>query len=210
MSSIKIIQPHSFIHPSFNQDDRLSPAVVGGNTEVSQRLTDTLIKAFELSACSQGTMNNFLFGNDRYSYYETIGGGAGAGPGFNGRSAIHQHMTNTKITDPEELELRYPVLLKEFSIRKGSGGKGNFHGGHGINRVIQFLEAMTVTILAQHRVVAPYGLHGGQAGACGTQYLLRQGKKIKLTANVSYEVLSGDELSIHTPEGGGGGERNVD
>ena len=210
MRSIKIIQPHSFIHPTFNQDDRLSPAVVGGNTEVSQRLTDTLIKAFGLSACSQGTMNNFLFGNDRYSYYETIGGGAGAGPGFNGRSAIHQHMTNTKITDPEELELRYPVLLKEFSIRKGSGGKGNFHGGHGINRVIQFLEAMTVTILAQHRVVAPYGLHGGQAGACGTQYLLRQGKKIKLTANESFEVLSGDELSIHTPGGGGWGERNVD
>jgi len=207
MSNIKNFQPNSFIHPTFNCDDRLSPAVVGGNTEVSQRLTDTLIKAFELSACGQGTMNNFLFGNDRYSYYETIGGGAGAGPGFNGRSAIHQHMTNTKITDPEELELRYPVLLKEFSIRSGSGGKGKFTGGHGITRVIQFLEAMTVTILAQHRLVAPYGLQGGQAGSCGTQYLLRKGKKIKLTASESFEVVPGDELSIHTPGGGGWGRR---
>lgn len=207
MKNIKIIQPNSFIHPVFNKDDRLSPAVVGGNTEVSQRLTDTLIKAFELAACGQGTMNNFLFGNERYSYYETIGGGAGAGPGYNGRSAIHQHMTNTKITDPEELELRYPVRLNEFSIRKGSGGQGRFKGGDGITRVIQFLQAMTITILAQHRVVAPYGLQGGQAGACGAQHLLRKGKKIKLTANESFEVFPGDELSIHTPGGGGWGPK---
>jgi len=207
--NIKIINPKSFIHPEFDKNDQLSPAVVGGNTEVSQRLTDTLIKAFEFSACSQGTMNNFLFGNDRYSYYETIGGGAGAGPGFNGRSAIQQHMTNTKITDPEELELRYPVILKEFSIRQNSGGPGKFKGGNGITRVIQFLEAMTVTILAQHRIEAPFGIQGGQAGACGEQYLMRKGKKINLAASESFEVLPGDELYINTPGGGGWGLKRM-
>jgi len=179
--------------------------VVGGNTEVSQRLTDCLIKAFGLAACSQGTMNNFLFGNKKYTYYETIGGGTGAGPGFDGRSAIHQHMTNTKITDPEELEWRYPVRLEKFEIRRGSGGSGQWRGGNGICRQIRFLESVTVTILAQHRKEKPYGMEGGFPGKCGKEILFSKGQASVLNSNQSFEVEAGDRLRIETPGGGGWG-----
>ena len=132
MEQVEIILPKSFLNPDFEDDPHLCPAVVGGNTDISQRLVDTLLKALQLSACSQGTMNNLLFGNDSFGYYETICGGTGAGPGFHGRSAVHQHMTNTRITDPEDLEFRFPVRLNRFEIRKHSGGHGHWKGGDGI------------------------------------------------------------------------------
>ena len=144
-----------------------NPAVVGGNVETSQRLTDTLLKALGILACGQGTMNNTLFGNDTFGYYETICGGAGAGDGFNGADATHTHMTNTRITDPEIMELRYPVRLEEFSIRKNSGGSGRFKGGNGIVRRITFLAHVELSILSQHRHVAPFGLQGGKNGKKG-------------------------------------------
>ncbi|MEP7323021.1 MAG: hydantoinase B/oxoprolinase family protein [Saprospiraceae bacterium] len=204
---IKVILPDSFINPVFSDDPLHCPAVVGGNTEVSQRLTDTLIKAFKLAACSQGTMNNFLFGNDRYSYYETIGGGVGAGPGYDGRSAIHQHMTNTKITDPEELELRYPVFLDLFEIRKHSGGIGKYKGGDGIRRQLTFQEPMTVTILAQHRVQKPFGSNGGGSGKTGKQFYISSGISKSIQANEVIEVKAGDSIKIETPGGGGWGKK---
>ena len=208
MKNVKIILPdNSFLHPDFSDDPLLCPAVVGGNTEVSQRLVDTLLKAFGLAACSQGTMNNFLFGNKNFGYYETIGGGAGAGNGFNGRSAVHQHMTNTRITDPEQLERKYPVRLLEFGIRKNSGGKGKFQGGDGIIRKIQFLEPLQVTLLGQHRKYAPYGLNGGEDGKCGEHTLLSDHVASKLPGICSFEVQNNDILIIETPGGGGFGTR---
>lgn len=205
MEHVQIILPeNSFLHPVFPNDPSQCPAVVGGNTEVSQRLVDTLLKALGLAACSQGTMNNFLFGNDRFGYYETISGGVGAGPGFDGRSAVHQHMTNTRITDPEELEWRYPVRLHRFAIRHGSGGQGQWHGGDGIIREVEFLEPVEITILSQHRVQAPYGLNGGQPGATGQQYLVRaNGETEPLAATDSKVVDQGDRIVIETPGGGG-------
>ena len=128
----------SILNPNFPVDPKKCPAVVGGNTEVSQRLVDTLLKAFQLVACSQGTMNNFLFGNKQFGYYETICGGTGAGRGFNGAHAVHQHMTNTQITDAEILEYRYPVKLLRFSIRPLSGGHGEWNGGNGVIRKFEF------------------------------------------------------------------------
>ena len=147
---IKTILPNGLLNPPYEDLESKEPAVVGGNTEVSQRLTDTLLKAFELAACSQGTMNNLLFGNENFGYYETICGGVGAGPGFHGADAVHQHMTNTRITDPEIMELRYPVRLLEFKVCQNSGGLGKFNGGNGIVRKLQFMEDVTLTVLLQH------------------------------------------------------------
>lgn len=209
MQKVRIQLPTSFLHPDFSNDDWQNPAVVGGNTEVSQRLVDTLLKAFSLAACSQGTMNNFLFGNERFGYYETIGGGTGAGEGFPGRSAVHQHMTNTKITDTEELELRYPVRLHQFSIRQNSGGEGEWRGGDGIIRAIEFLEDLDITILSQHRKEAPYGLENGEAGMTGKQTLLRKNGTSQILSGIASErVESGDQLMIETPGGGGFGKRD--
>jgi 5-oxoprolinase (ATP-hydrolysing) len=206
MKNTEIILPeNSFLNPDFSDDPLRCPAVVGGNTEVSQRLVDTLLKAFGVVACSQGTMNNFLFGNKNFGYYETIGGGAGAGQGFDGRSAVHQHMTNTRITDPEQLERKYPVRLLEFGIRKGSGGFGQFRGGDGIVRSIQFLEPLQVTLLGQHRNEAPYGLQGGSPGLCGKHTLTSSNTTSVLSGICSFEVIPGDILTIETPGGGGFG-----
>jgi len=206
MKNVQIILPdNSFLHPDFSDDPFKCPAVVGGNTEVSQRLVDTLLKAFELAACSQGTMNNFLFGNKDFGYYETIGGGVGAGPDFKGRSAVHQHMTNTRITDPEQLERKYPVRLLEFGIRKNSGGDGKFDGGDGIIRKVEFLENLQVTILGQHRKYAPYGLYGGQDGKPGRHTLKSNHISTELPGICSLEVQKGDILTIETPGGGGYG-----
>jgi len=209
MQNVNIKLPAgSFLHPVFTDDPHACPAVVGGNTEVSQRLVDTLLKALNLAACSQGTMNNFLFGNDRFGYYETIGGGTGAGEGFAGRSGIHQHMTNTRITDPEELEFRYPVRLRRFSLRPGSGGAGRWQGGDGIIREMEFLEPMEVTLLSQHRKVSPYGMQGGEPGKTGRQLLIRQdGSTSELNGVDSVEVQAGDRIVIETPGGGGWGKR---
>lgn len=208
MKHVEIILPkNSFISPDFPDNPDLCPAVVGGNTEVSQRLTDTLLKAFGLAACSQGTMNNFLFGNDSFGYYETIGGGTGAGNGFHGRSAVHQHMTNTKITDLEEMEFRYPVRLWNFGIRGNSGGKGKFRGGDGIIREVEFLEKMDITILGQHRKNAPYGLNGGQEGKRGQQVIIRKDGTVELLEHIDKtSVNQGDRIRIETPGGGGFGE----
>jgi 5-oxoprolinase (ATP-hydrolysing) len=208
MQRVRIhLPPDCFLHPSFDDDPRTCPAVVGGNTEVSQRLVDTLLRALGLAACSQGTMNNFLFGNARFGYYETIGGGAGAGPGFDGRSGVHQHMTNTRITDSEEFEFRYPVRLHRFALRSGSGGRGRHAGGDGIVREIEFLEPMEVTLLSQHRVERPYGMAGGEPGAAGRQYAVRKdGSQEALNGIDSISAQPGDRIVIETPGGGGWGK----
>ncbi len=206
MKNVEIQLPkNSFLHPDFSDDPQHCPAVVGGNTEVSQRLVDTLLKAFGLAACSQGTMNNFLFGNDQFGYYETIGGGVGAGKTFPGRSAVHQHMTNTRITDPEQLERKYPVRLLEFGVRKNSGGKGQFKGGDGIVRKVEFLAPLQVTLLGQHRRSAPYGLNGGANGQCGKHTLVSGQVVRELPGISSLMVEAGDILTIETPGGGGFG-----
>lgn len=208
---VRIVLPEgTLLMPKFEDDGQFCPAVVGGNTEVSQRLTDALLKALGLAACSQGTMNNFLFGDDRFGYYETIGGGAGAGEGFAGRSAVHQHMTNTRITDPEELELRYPVRLRQFGIRRGSGGSGRWSGGDGIIREFEFLKPVKITLLTQHRREAPYGMNGGQAGAPGQQFLIREdGTEVPLEGITSLSVQAGQRIRMETPGGGGWGHREV-
>jgi 5-oxoprolinase (ATP-hydrolysing) len=181
--------------------------VVGGNVETSQRLVDTLIKALGLAACSQGTMNNLLFGNARFGYYETVCGGAGAGPGFPGASAVHTHMTNTRITDPEVVEHRYPVRLERFGIRRGSGGEGRWPGGDGAVRELTFLEPMSLSLLTQHRVEAPFGLAGGGPGRPGRQTLVRASGEVEELASVDgREVGPGDRLVLETPGGGGCGE----
>ena len=203
LQGVSVRLPAGLLNPDFN--NLLLPAVVGGNTEVSQRLTDTLLKALGLAACGQGTMNNFLFGNDRFGYYETIGGGAGAGKGFSGASAVHQHMTNTRITDPELMEWRYPVRVDEFSVRRGSGGKGRWSGGDGIVRQIRFLEPAIVNVLTQHRVQKPYGLNGGQPGKPGAQYLVRDEGKRRLNGTDTVAVSPGEAIRIETPGGGGYG-----
>ncbi len=212
MIPVEFILPESsFLNPVFPDDSTNCPAVVGGNTEVSQRLVDTLLKALGLAACSQGTMNNFLFGSDssttrNFGYYETIGGGAGATEGADGRSAVHQHMTNTKLTDPEELERRYPVRLHKFSIRDGSGGKGRWRGGDGIVREIEILEPVQATLLSQHRIVAPYGLNGGEPGALGQQTLINvDGQEQDLPGIFTRPMQPGERIRIETPGGGGAG-----
>ena len=212
MAPVSLILPESsFLNPVFPDDAGECPAVVGGNTEVSQRLVDTLLKALGLAACSYGTMNNFLFGqSSRFGYYETIGGGAGATDGADGRSAVHQHMTNTRLTDPEELERRYPVRLHHFGIRRGSGGGGRWRGGDGIVREIEFLQPVQVTLLSQHRRVAPYGLNGGQPGTVGQQTLIRaDGREEPLPGIFTRAVQPGERIRIETPGGGGVGHSFV-
>lgn len=206
MDQVIVTLPTGLLNPDFSIAPQ--PAVVGGNTEVSQRLTDTLLKAFGLAACSQGTMNNFLFGNERFGYYETICGGTGAGPGFDGASAVHQHMTNTRITDPELLELRYPIRLIRFVVRKNSGGKGKWTGGDGVIREFQFLETLEINILSQHRKEKPYGLKEGMPGKIGAQHVVRKEGVIEALRGMdSTKVAPGDRLIIETPGGGGFGAR---
>jgi 5-oxoprolinase (ATP-hydrolysing) len=181
-------------------------AVVAGNTEVSQATCNALFGALGTMASSQATMNNFLFGDATRQYYETICGGTGAGPGFDGTDAVHSHMTNTRMTDPEVLELRYPVVLEEFSIRRGSGGAGKWHGGNGARRRIRFLEPMTAVIVSSRRNVPPFGLAGGQPGAAGRQWVDRaDGTRQMLTGTDSAELAPGDVFVIETPGGGGYG-----
>ena len=218
MQNVRIILPdNSILNPDFNQNmpviashstatEGSLPAVVGGNVETSQRLTDTILKALGILACGQGTMNNVLFGNETFGYYETICGGAGAGDGFAGADAVHTHMTNTRITDPEIMELRYPVRLDTFKIRKNSGGKGRFKGGDGIFRQLTFLAPVELSVLSQHRVVAPFGLQGGGNGQLGKHYLLlKNGRKKVLKGIDGASVTEGDSFVIETPGGGGFG-----
>jgi len=206
LKPVGIIIPEGILNPDFPDNLSECPAVVGGNVELSQRLTDTMLKAFGIIACSQGTMNNLLFGNKDFSYYETIGGGCGAGKDFNGASAVHHHMTNTRITDPEIMELRYPVRLQSFEIRKNSGGKGRFSGGDGIIRKILFKENASLSLLSQHRVYSPYGMNGGKEGKKGEQYIIRKNKRIQLLQGIdAEEIRKGDLFVIKTPGGGGFG-----
>ena len=198
--------PEGMLNPPFVEDPFLCPPVVGGNVELSQRLTDTLLKAFGVAAASQGTMNNVLIGNDRFSYYETIAGGCGAGKNFHGASAVHHHMTNTRITDPEILEHRYPMRLERFEIRKGSGGNGLFNGGDGIIREFAFLEPVKLSVLTQRRLSGPYGLNGGADGHAGQQYILyTNGIKEALAPIDGKSLKAGDRFLIYTPGGGGYG-----
>ncbi len=181
-------------------------AVVAGNVETSQALTDSLYGALGVMAAAQGTMNNFTFGNARYQYYETICGGSGAGPDFDGTSAVHTHMTNSRLTDPEILEWRFPVLLESFEIRAGSGGGGRHRGGDGARRRVRFLEPMDVMILANHREVPPYGLAGGADGAPGRNWLERaDGAKVEMSGTDRTRAETGDVFVIETPGGGGFG-----
>ncbi len=181
-------------------------AVVAGNVETSQAITGALLAALGVQAEGSGTMNNVTFGNERYQYYETVGSGSGAGDGFDGVSVVQTHMTNSRLTDPEVLEMRFPVLLREFAVRRGSGGAGRWHGGDGAVRRIEFTEPMTVTTLSGHRIVAPYGMAGGAPGGLGRNRVDRvDGTRVELAGCDSIDVRPGDVLVIETPGGGGYG-----
>ncbi|MEH2289816.1 hydantoinase B/oxoprolinase family protein [Nostoc sp.] len=182
-------------------------AVVAGNVETSQTIVDALYGALGIMAASQGTMNNFTFGNQQYQYYETICGGSGAGIDFAGTDGVHSHMTNSRLTDPEVLETRYPVLLESFSLRPDSGGKGKYSGGNGVVRRIRFLEPMTANILSGHRLVPPFGLNGAEAGKVGRNWIQRQnGIEENLDSTATAEMKTGDIFVIETPGGGGFGK----
>lgn len=196
-----IIPEKSMLNPQY------PAAVVAGNVETSQYIVDALYGALGVLAGSQGTMNNLTFGNENYQYYETICGGAGAGKAFAGCDAVHTHMTNSRMTDPEVLEWRFPVRLEEFSIRARSGGKGKYQGGCGVIRRIRFLESMTVNILSSHRLYPPFGLAGGESGKLGVNQLFcAKGGAKQLAGQSQVEVRAGDALQIETPGGGGYGE----
>ena len=197
-----------YVEPGSLLDPSADAAVVGGNVLTSQRVVDVILKAFGVAAASQGCMNNFTFGNERFGYYETIGGGAGAGPGWHGQSGVHTHMTNTRITDPEILERRYPILLREFSIRPNSGGEGRYRGGDGLVREVEFLEPLNVAILSERRVYAPYGLEGGQPGERGLNLFIRKdGCPLNMGSKNEIRAEAGDRFRIQTPGGGGFGEK---
>jgi 5-oxoprolinase (ATP-hydrolysing) len=201
MKPLKLIVPEgSFLAP------KPGSAVVAGNTEVSQAICNALLGALGASAASQGTMNNLLIGNARHQYYETICGGSGAGPGFDGASAVHTHMTNTRITDPEILELRHPFRVEAFAIRRGSGGGGTHRGGDGAVRRIKALEAVTVSVVSSRRTVAPFGLDGGKDASPGEQWVARaDGKREAIGGVAQVELQAGDTIVIATPGGGGFG-----
>lgn len=184
-------------------------AVVAGNVETSQAITNALYGALGVMAAAQGSMNNFTFGNQRYQYYETICGGSGAGPNFPGTDAVQTHMTNSRLTDPEVLEWRFPVLLERFAIRPQSGGAGQYPGGNGVIRRLRFREAMTAAILSSHRRIPPFGLRGGQPGAVGRNYLQRHDGRLEvLGPNAEVEIQPDDVFVIETPGGGGYGALN--
>ena len=200
-------KPLNIIIPNNSMINAKYPsAVIAGNTEVSQLTCNALFGALGVLAGSQATMNNFVWGNDNIQNYETICGGTGAGPDFHGTSAVQTHMTNTRSTDPEILEARFPVRLEEFSIRKNSGGKGKFNGGNGATRKLRFLEKMIVTTLCSHRKIPPFGVQGGSPGECGKEWLERKDGRIeKLEGNDSCNVDVDDLFIMQTPSGGGFG-----
>lgn len=194
------IPPGCLLNPSADA------AVVGGNVLTSQRVTDVVLKAFKACAASQGCMNNFTFGDAHMGYYETIAGGAGAGPSWHGKAAVQTHMTNTRITDPEILERRYPVVLRRFEVRRGSGGEGAWRGGDGAVREVEFLRPLTVGVLSERRSHRPFGLMGGGPGAAGRNLLLRaDGRVVSLGPKATVAVGQGDAVRIETPGGGGYG-----
>jgi 5-oxoprolinase (ATP-hydrolysing) len=201
------LKPITFIVPDGCMLAPSYPApVVAGNVETSQCVTDALYGALGVMAASQGTMNNVTFGNDRHQYYETVCGGSGAGPGWDGTSAVHTNMTNSRLTDPEVLEWRYPVLLESFGVRRGSGGAGQYRGGDGTYRRIRFLEEMEVVMLSNHRIVPPYGMAGGEPGQCGRNWVERKNGDIHAMTGLDMaKVGVGDVFVLETPTGGGYG-----
>jgi 5-oxoprolinase (ATP-hydrolysing) len=200
-----VIPPGSMLNPHF------PASVVSGNVETSSCITNALFGALGVMAAAQGTMNNFTFGNARYQYYETISGGSGAGvdsngDGYDGVDVVQTHMTNSRLTDPEVFEFRFPVRLESYEIRAGSGGAGRWHGGNGGVRKVRFLEAMTAAMLSNSRIVAPFGLAGGSPGALGRNTVVRVDGRVETIPHVgSAELEPGDLFVIETPGGGGFG-----
>ncbi|MCP3869005.1 MAG: 5-oxoprolinase [Gammaproteobacteria bacterium] len=195
-----IIPDGSMLNPHY------PAAVVAGNVETSQAVVDTLFGALKTMGAAQGTMNNFTFGDEKAQYYETLCGGAGAGQGFDGAHAVHTHMTNSRLTDPEVLEWRFPVILESFSIRHGSGGAGRYRGGDGVNRRMRFLRPMTAAILSGHRIIPPYGMQGGRPGKTGRNRVIRRNGEVEeLPGCAEVSMNPGDVFSIETPGGGGYG-----
>lgn len=208
LEPVEIILPECLLNPPERGSPEQCAAVVGGNVETSQRVVDALLGALGVAAASQGTMNNVLFGDGTFGYYETICGGSGASAAGPGASAVHTHMTNTRLTDPEVLERRFPVRVREFSIRRDSGGEGQFRGGNGVVRRLEFLKPLKLSILSQRRgPYAPYGMAGGSPGALGRNTLLRaDGTLQPLAGLVQIDVFPGDVLLLETPGGGGWGK----
>jgi 5-oxoprolinase (ATP-hydrolysing) len=201
LKPVKIVIPEGTI-----LSPRYPAAVVAGNVEVSQTITDCLFGALGVMAAAQGTMNNLTFGDAEYQYYETICSGAPAGAGFDGADAVHTHMTNSRLTDPEILELRYPVVLEDFHIRPGSGGRGRWHAGNGTHRQIRFLRPMDCAVLSGHRRVRPFGLQGGAPGEIGENIIRRRGgAEERQPGCFQAKLEAGDAIVIRTPTGGGFG-----
>ncbi|EDW10305.1 5-oxoprolinase [Drosophila mojavensis] len=202
LAPIQVVIPkNSILDPSEGA------AVVGGNVQTSQRIVDTVLKAFRVCAASQGCMNNITIGDDQWGYYETVAGGAGAGPGWHGAGGVHTHMTNTRITDPEILELRYPMILKRFCLRTdGSGGRGKYVGGEGVERDLLFRKPVTLSVLTERRTLQPYGLAGGGPGKSGRNLIIKHdGRVIALAGKTCIDVEAGDTFAMKTPGGGGYG-----
>jgi 5-oxoprolinase (ATP-hydrolysing) len=204
---IEIVLPTCLLNPEPGPTAETTPAVAGGNVETSQRVVDVLLGALGVAGASQGTMNNVIFGDDSFGYYETICGGSGATAEGPGASAVQVHMTNTRLTDPEILERRFPVRVREFSIRRGSGGNGRHRGGDGVVRQLEFLKPLTLSLLTQRRGThPPYGAAGGESGAAGRNTLFRNdGTCVPLAGITQIQVNVGDVLEIETPGGGGFG-----
>ncbi len=201
MKPLKVIIPDGCM-----LSPRYPAAVVAGNVETSSVIVDAILGALQRMSASQGTMNNFTFGDESWQYYETVCGGAGAGPTFHGASAVQTHMTNSRLTDPEILETRFPVVLMSFCVREGSGGRGKFNGGDGTERRVMFLKDMQANILSNHRKIAPFGLCGGGDGKVGRNSLIRHnGETVELAATALVRVEKGDVFCIETPGGGGYG-----
>ncbi|KPJ17326.1 5-oxoprolinase [Papilio machaon] len=187
-------------------DPSESAAVVGGNVLTSQRIVDVVLKAFQVCAASQGCMNNLTLGEASWGYYETVAGGSGAGPGWHGSGGVHTHMTNTRITDVEIVETRYPILVTKFCLRHGSGGNGQWCGGDGVTRELVFRRAVQLSVLTERRAFQPYGMNGGEPGERGVNLLQRaDGRLINLGGKASVEAYPGDKYIMNSPGGGGYG-----
>lgn len=207
MQDVELLLPPGMLNPDFSGVDTALPAIVAGNTETSQRLVNLLLRAMGIAAASQGTMNNVIFGNERFAYYETLPGGCGATPEASGATAMQCHMTNTRLTDLEILEARYPVRVERLRIRRNSGGSGAQCGGHGIHRSLRFLEACSLSLVSQHRRSGPMGCDDGEEGAQGVNHLVRANGELEILAgNDSAEINAGDLLDLLTPGGGAWGE----